>query len=146
MISALSMLFGGLLRALPELMHYMNRKADDSHELAMMDKQMEMARLNKDAAHEAMDSQQILALLDAQKYALEGQFQKTGFRLVDALNFLVRPIFAYWSLALYTVFKLSELRAAWPNVGAVYTEADFALLGGIASFYFVGRSFDKAKK
>ena len=145
LMSLLSMLGGGLLRLLPEVLSFLNRKQDNQHELNMMSQQLELEKLRQVGVKQEGDINQVLALLDAQKQALTGQMQKTGFFFVDALNFLVRPVYAYWSLLLYSIFKLSTLKAAWPNIQAIYTPEDFALLSGIASFYFVGRVFDKSK-
>ncbi len=143
-LSLLSMLGGGVLRLLPELLSYLNRRQDNQHELNMLSHQVELEKLRQTGVAQMADIQQAIQLIQAHKEALSGQMQRTGFVVVDALNFLVRPIFAYWSLALYSVFKLSALSAQWPNIAAVYSADDFALLSGICSFYFVGRVFDKA--
>ena len=141
----LTMLGGGILRLVPELMHLINRKLDNSHELALMERQIELEKLHLVSSKNQMDGNQMLALLEAQKSALAGQMQKTGVAMIDAVNFLVRPVYAYWALGLYSVVKVSMIFAAWPHISLVYTEEDFALLSGIASFYFVGRAFDKKK-
>ena len=46
METLLSLLGGGLLRMLPEVMKLFTLKADQKHELAMMDKQFDLAKLN----------------------------------------------------------------------------------------------------
>lgn len=155
METLLSLISGGLLRFLPELLKFFTVKQDNSHELAMMDKQIELQKLNADNAYRAqekqLDSAEIIALMDAQKSALAGQFQKTGFMIVDALNFLVRPVAAYYFMGGYGIFKTAALIVAlrtsdpWTSVLSIWTAQDTNILGSILSFYFVGRVFDKQK-
>lgn len=166
-LSLLSLLGGGLMRLLPELIGLWNKKADNSHELALMDKQIELQRtkgaddraLVIEQSHAAMtlgeqtnNAAEVLAMLDAQKSALQGQMQKIGVWWVDAMNFLVRPVTTYYFLAFHLLAKVCMLVVAfqsgatmWVNISAVYGEADAAILSGILSFWFVGRVFDKQK-
>ncbi|MGZ8317517.1 MAG: hypothetical protein ACXWVD_00310 [Telluria sp.] len=155
-LSLLSMLGGGLMRLLPEIMSFLNRKQDNAHELAMLDRQ---AQLETTRAAARMDEIQVqgnftemLALLDAQKAALKSQMQKTGIRFVDALNFLVRPLVTYFMVLLYAAAKVAMYMIAvksgvggWEAVLRVYDDEDRAILAGILAFWFVGRSVDKAK-
>lgn len=156
LLTLLSLFGGGLMRLLPEILAFMNRRVDNSHELAMMDKQLELQRSKSADDRETIamqgDVDQTLALLAAQRSALEGQMQKTGFWLVDALNFMVRPVYAYTSLLFYYLAKsamfvmvLRTTGSGWETLLKIYTPEDFAFLTGIASFYFVGRVIDKRK-
>jgi hypothetical protein len=153
-LSLLTALGGGVLRLMPEIFAFLNRKQDNAHELALMSHQIELARLQGDIAHEATVTQgeidMALKSLDATASALQGQMQKTGFWFVDAMNFLVRPFTTYVLLAMYVAHKLggavilygtnNSLAATFVSI---YTPEDFALLSGILSFWFVGRCFDK---
>lgn len=156
MISLITLLGGGLMRLLPELLSYLNRRTDNAHELAMLDRQAALEQTRADNRMDEIqyqgDAAEVLAMLDAQKSALEGQMQKTGFRFVDSLNFLVRPFFAYTLLLFYYSAKLAMFMVAirtglsgWESILKIYTEADFAFLTGVGSFYFVGRSLSKSK-
>lgn len=152
-MTLLSMFGGGLMRALPEVIGLWNKKTDNSHELAMLDRQIQLentrAAARMDEIREQGDIDQTLALLDAQKAALTGQMQKVGIKWVDALNFLVRPLTTYYFLGLYGLVKLATivvaLRTADPWVAIIqcWTMDDAAILAGILSFWFVGRVFDK---
>lgn len=156
-LSLLSMLGGGLLRLLPELFAFLNKKTDNDHELAMMDKQMELEKLrgaNQMAVTEVQtNAEQMVHLLDAQAEALKAQMQITGIKIVDALNFLVRPIATYYVLAMYGLAKLAKFMlmwqagtGTWQAIDTLYTVDDLAILSGILGFWFVGRVFDKAKQ
>lgn len=151
MLTLLSMLGGGALRFLPELLKFFTVKTDHAHELAMMDKQIELQKLGQVGAQQQLDANQIIAMLDAQKSALSGQMQKTGFKWVDALNFLVRPLSTYYFLGCYGIVKTAMIAVAlqsadpWHAIIQCWSEQDASILSGILSFYFVGRVFDKAK-
>lgn len=164
-LSLLGMLGGGFMRLLPELIAFFNKKTDNSHELAMLDKQFQLETTRAETrraeqkeittAHMAEityqgDNQKMLALLDAQKSALEGQMQKIGVWWVDALNFLVRPVATYYMMALYGLAKLAMFMVAvksgiggWESILKIYDAEDRAILSGILAFWFVGRVFDK---
>lgn len=155
LMTLLSLLGGGLMRALPELIGLWNKKTDNAHELAMLDKQVELEKTRSDARKDEIvtqgDIDQTLALLASQKSALETQMQKVGIRWVDALNFLVRPLTTYFFLGMYGLVKVAmlviALRAAdpWTAIIQCWSVDDGAILSGILSFWFVGRVFDKKK-
>lgn len=153
-ISLLTMLGGGLMRLLPEIFALLNKRTDNAHELAMLDRQFELeksrAEAHKDELQLTTDAAQTLALLDAQKSALAGQAQLTGTWWVDAMNILVRPLTTYYMLLLYGLAKVALFAVAvhaggniWQAVLQAYDSEDRALLTGILSFWFVGRVLDK---
>ena len=153
LMTLLSLFGGGLMRALPEFVGLWNKKTDNAHELAMLDRQAELEKTRASARHDDIVTQggidEMLALLDAQKSALAGQMQKVGIKWVDALNFLVRPLTTYYFLGMYGLVKLSmivvALRGADPWVAIIqcWSADDAAILSGILAFWFVGRVFDK---
>ena len=142
------------MRALPEMIGLWNKKTDNAHELAMMDKQVELEKSRAGARLEEVtvqgDINQTLALLDAQKTALEGQMQRIGIRWVDALNFAVRPLTTYYFLLLYGLAKVAMFVLAvqsgaggWDAILKIYDDSDRQMLSAILAFWFVGRVFDK---
>lgn len=158
MFSALiSLLGGGLLRMLPELLGLFGKKTDNAHELAMLEKQFQLEQLRGKNGLEQLEFSgghaEVLALLEAQKSAVVAQMQRTGVRWVDALNFSVRPVATYYFLLLFGAVKFAALGLAllgavgWVDkLGAVvacWSAEDAAVLAGILSFWFVGRVFDK---
>ncbi|WP_316150414.1 hypothetical protein [Cupriavidus sp. BIC8F] len=154
LLSILSLLGGGLLRLLPEVFSFMNKKTDNEHELAMMDKQFALEQLkgaNQQALVETqLNAEQIVHMFDAQAEALKSQMQVTGDKLVDGLNFLVRPLTTYYFLLLYGAAKVAMFVLAlqggisgWDAILKLYTDQDANILAGILGFWFVGRTFEK---
>lgn len=151
----LSMLGGGAMRIVPELIGLWNKKSDNEHELKMLVAQTELAKTNAVANQAAIESQgQIdvsIAMLAAQKEALSGQMQQTNLWWVDALNTLVRPLTTYYFLLLYGLHKLGTMimavqgEAKLQSLLNTWTPDDAAILAAILSFWFVGRVFDKQK-
>jgi hypothetical protein len=152
----LSLFGGGIMRLLPELISLWNKKADNAHELAMLDKQFQLEQ-TREASKQAEiaqqgDIDQMLALLASQKVALSAQMQVTGIRIVDILNFLVRPLTTYYFLGMFGIYKAALLAVAmatqniWQAILQVYTPDDAAMLAGILAFWFVGRVFDKKQQ
>lgn len=157
LISLLSMLGGGLLRLLPEVFAFLNKKTDNSHELAMMDKQAELEKTRSAMRQEEIQTQgqadMNLAEMSALTEALRGQMQLTGIRFVDALNMLVRPICTYYLLLLYGMSKLAMYMLAvasgvggWEAILKLYDADDRAILAGVLGFWFVSRSITQANK
>lgn len=152
-LSLISMLGGGLLRMLPELLGFLNKKTDNAHELAMLDRQFQLESTRAAARVHEIEVQgnisETLALLSAQQEALKGQMQKVGVWWVDALNFLVRPLTTYYFLAFYGIVKLAMIVVAmrsadpWVSIIQCWSAEDGAILSGILAFWFVGRVFDK---
>ncbi len=154
-LSLITLFGGGLMRLLPEVFSFLNKKTDNSHELAMMDRQLELQKSKSADDRETIQVQgnidQTLALLDAQKAAIEGQMQKLGIWWVDALNFLVRPLSTYFFLCFYGLVKLAMIVIAmravdpWTAIVQCWGVPDSGILTGILGFWFVGRVFDKQK-
>lgn len=154
------------MRLLPELLGLLNKKTDNSHELALMDKQIELQkqkgaddRLTAEAQG-AQDratmgvratSEETLKLLDLHAEAIKSQMQVTGNKWVDALNFLVRPLTTYYFLGCYGIVKTAMIIIAvqhgdaWNAIVDCWNEQDAMMLWGILNFWFVGRCFDKKK-
>lgn len=156
-LTLLSMLGGGVMRLLPEVFAFLNKKEDNKHELAMIDKQFELEKQKSADRLTAItlqgDVDQQLALLSAHQAAMTTQMQRTGIKFVDALNFLVRPLSTYYLLFMYGAFKFGTFMMAlksgadkWETVVAIYTPDDFNMLAAVMAFWFVGRVMDKAAK
>lgn len=146
----LGALFGGAFRLAPEILRLLDRRGERAHERQMLAAQIEADKLRaQQRTGELAAAGQIVldrAGLAALTEAIKGQAQRTGHRLVDALNFSVRPVATYVLLALYVGAKLGALWLALLASGsaaqallAAYDEADRALLGGILNFWFLDR-------
>jgi hypothetical protein len=155
--SVIAALGGGVLRLVPELIGIWNKKVDQAHELAMLEKQhqleMDLDRQKAEGRVREMglanDSAALLAALDANRAAVSDQIKATGIRFVDAANALVRPLTTYYFLGCYGIYKTAMLATAlsqsnpWAAIIQCYTADDMNILFGILGFWFVGRKFDK---
>lgn len=150
---------GALLRLAPEVLKLLDRKNERKHELALLDRNIEAEKARATAGlkeHElAADSAQMTSAISALTEALKGQFQKTGFALVDILNFSVRPVLTYLIVGPYALGKFAIFAALlWAGgkldatmvqsaLASTYTAADMAIVSGIINFFFLGRVFDR---
>ena len=149
-------LLGGAFRLAPEILKWLDRNGERSHELAMQDKALEFEKLRGAqrmveigaSADAAWNSGAIEAL----KEAVAGQGRLSGVRWVDALSTSVRPVLTYWFMALYCAAKTAAFAAA-VTAGAgwgiaivhAWTEADQALWASVLNFWFLGRVFDRVR-
>jgi hypothetical protein len=150
---------GGLARMAPEVLKFFERKNERKHELSLLDKNTEAEKVRAASAQQSAetqaDSAQMVNAIEALKDSLKGQFQVTGNKLIDALNFSVRPILTYLIVGPYAIGKLLVFTALlWAGnsldagsvktaLDATYTAADMAIVSGIINFFFLGRVFDK---
>lgn len=155
-MTLISLLGGGLMRILPEVVTIFNKKQDMSHELAMLDRQIALENLQAGNRRQELnitgDFDEALAVLSVQQEAVKGQMQMTGMKVVDALNFLVRPLTTYYVLFIYGMAKVAMCMVAtssgisgWEAILEIYGQDDKAILSGILAFWFVGRVLDKRK-
>lgn len=115
-----------------------------------------------------LDKKQELALtqlqIEASKFVIEEKYQEvamdydmkgletryatynTGNKIVDAINGLVRPTFAYAILFNYIGITIACSVQSWgiltPKefIDAIWGEADDHILGAVLGFYFSGRA------
>lgn len=151
----LGTLFGGLFRMAPEVLKWLDRKDERSHELAMFDKQLEADKLKGDQAQQLAATQadatigaaEIQAIIEATK----AQAVQTGIRWVDAFNTIIRPLLALqWLIVLWPAvavagFALAVQTGADPLVAlkAAFGVDEKAMAASVASFWLVDRSLRK---
>jgi hypothetical protein len=176
-LTILSMFSGGLLRLLPEAISLFNKHTDNSHELAMATVQAQLEQSKALANAQALETvaattaqAQETTAMDTEVTTVEHDqmapivVPQSGFKILDAvddfmatvanmLNTLVRPVTAYYFLALYGMYKyallttaMSDKATVWVAIQTVYTPDDATMLAGILSFYFVGRVFTNNAK
>ena len=148
----LGSLFGGLFRMMPEVLKWLDRKDERSHELSMFDKQLEADKLKADSAQQLLVTQtngttavaEIQALIEATK----AQSTLVGVKWVDAVSSLMRPTITFWwVIVMYSVALYAQYAVLIMN-GAANTTAILQLWGtdekmivaSIISFWFVDRS------
>ena len=155
-LTMLSAVFGGLLRLAPEVLKWLGQKDQNAHELAMQDKQLQFLQVQGKMKTDEIQLQgnidQAKAQVDA-IVALNAQQTQVSIAsgwLIAAINALVRPLVTYYLFALYGTHKLATMLYAYHTSGnalaalmGTWTADDAAMLSMIASFYFVGRVWDK---
>ena len=149
-------LLGGAFRLAPEILKWLDRNGERSHELSMQDKALEFEKLRGAQRMGEIGASAEAAwntgALEALKEAVSTQGQRSGVRWADALSISVRPVITYWFMALYCAAKMAAFVAA-VSAGAgwgtaivhAWTEADQALWAGVLNFWFIGRVFDRVK-
>ena len=149
-------LLGGAFRLAPEILKWLDRNGERSHELSMQDKALEFEKLRGTSRMAEIgasaDAAWNTGAIEALRDAVRTQGEKTGVRWADALSSSVRPVITYWFMALYCAAKAAAFvgavngGAGWgTSVLLAWTEADQALWAGVLNFWFLGRVFDKAR-
>ena len=144
--------FGGLLRLAPEAMKLFDRANERKHELAMLDREMELQKLNASSrAYEVKASvteKEIDAISEAFKEQSKTAIAAGSF--VAALSALVRPMTTYIFVSAYVAVKVASYLIAvdqggeWKDVlVSLWNQDDVGILFMILSFWFVGRVLDR---
>ena len=149
-------LLGGAFRLAPEILKWLDRNGERSHELSMQDKALEFEKLRgaqrMGEIGASADAAWNTGAIEALRDAVRGQGEKTSAAWADALSSSVRPVITYWFMALYCAAKTAAFVAA-VTAGAgwgaailhAWTEADQALWAGVLNFWFLGRVFDRVR-
>ena len=149
-------LLGGVFRLAPEILKWLDRNGERSHELSMQDKALEFEKLRgaqrMGEIGASADAAWNTGAIEALRDAVRGQGEKAGVAWADALSSSVRPVITYWFMALYCAAKTAAFVAA-VTAGAgwgeailhTWSEADQALWAGVLNFWFLGRVFDRVR-
>ena len=149
-------LLGGAFRLTPEILKWMDRKGERTHELAIQDKAFELEQLRtqneQTTAAEKSEAAIKTAELNTIESAIHSQGTLTHIGWADALSKSVRPIITYWFMALYCASKTAAFMLAFDAgvnftsaIQQVWTGSDQALWAGVLNFWFLGRVFEKQK-
>jgi len=147
-------LMGGVLRLVPEVMKWLDRKDERKHEVVMFDKQLEADKQKGDQAVRVgeleQDTARITGGLSALMESVKAQGQMTGIGWIDGVTQSVRPVITYLVLALYlgakgsTMYVLYHSGTSLPQVlQNAYGADDMAMLSGVINFWFLSRVFEK---
>lgn len=151
----LGSIFGGLFRLAPEVLKWLDKKNERSHELLMFSRQCDLEQLRGAIRMEERYVDHSVAQLDAIQEAFKEQAStaKASYKWVSALSALVRPGITYVLFGLYVAVKLTAIiyainsGAEWHDVLRInWTNEDFAMLNMILTFWFLGRSIEKPSK
>jgi hypothetical protein len=153
----LGSIFGGLFRMAPEVLKWLDKKNERSHELNMFQFQCQLEaqrgaqRLSEIGAQReaAID----VGVMDAFQSAIEQQTEMVkaaGAGWVASLSASVRPVVTYWILALWSFVHIWLSYNAWVSgmppldVFKVMMSADFAaLVSGTLNYWFLDRTLSK---
>ena len=144
--------FGFLGGFLPEVFKFFREREDRKHELAIMDRQMEMSKLGHTQRLEEINVQ---ADVTQEQLALQAsKVEKSGVLWVDGflaiVSGLVRPTITYAYFWLYALVKWASYTHAITKgtlnteaILALWTEVDMAIFSTVVGFWFSGRLLQK---
>jgi hypothetical protein len=147
--------FGGLLRLAPEAFKLFDRVGERKHELAMLNAEMEFAKVRGEIAMRQTEAEMTMAEMDAMSEAFkeQGQTAAAAGNFIAGVSALVRPGITYlfvtaYFLVKYAMFELAMMQGGnWKEVLiSIWTKDDMTIMFMIISFWFVGRVYDRVSK
>ncbi len=150
MITLLGSLLGFFSSAFPDLLKAYRDHQDRAHELAILDRQMEMMLKGHQQRLEEIEVQADAGVAKA----LYRHARQTGVKWVDALAGSVRPVITYSFFLLYTAVKVAQWVIVREVMGNNWAEAlnhiwhmeDQALFATVISFWFGQRMLLKSRQ
>ena len=151
----LGSIFGGLFRLAPEVLKFLDKKNERSHELNMFQLQTDLEKMRGQFRMEEKYVEHSVAQLDTIKEAFKEQSEtaKNAGWFVSAISALVRPGITWALFFMYAAVKVAALymafltNAPWHEVIQQSWDADdFGIFTMCISFWFVGRSIEKYNK
>ena len=149
MLTLLGSLLGFVSSAVPDILKMFTARADQAHELAILDRQMEM---QKEGAAQKLEEINVQADV-ADSQALYKTVVPIGVPWVDALSGTVRPIITYSFFALFAAVKGTGLYgliaiqkvALDVALAQIWDVETAALFAAVMSFWFGARTFQKMR-
>lgn len=148
-------LFGGVLRLAPEVFKLFDRANERKHELAMVNAEMEFAKIRGEIAMRQTEAAMTMAEMDTMAEAFKEQSRtaQAAGKFVSAISALVRPTVTYAFLILYAAVKVAAFMIAMEQNGdwkevlvTMWGSDDLAVFNMIISFWFVGRVYERSNK
>jgi len=152
----LGSIFGGVFRMAPEVLKWLDKKNERSHELLMFSRQCELETLRGQQKLAEIGAQREAAVdvgvMDAFNNAITQQAEmvKAAGGWVASLSASVRPLVTYWVLFVWSFIHVWFAWNAWlagaPAVEVFKTmmTPDFsALLSGTINYWFLDRTLSK---
>lgn len=143
---------GGVFRIAPEILKWLDRRGERAHELAMLQAEMEFAKIRGEITMRQTEAAMTVAELDAMSEAVkeQGQTSRAAGKWVAAFSALVRPMITYAFVITYFLVKLAsyflaiEQNGEWKTVlVSMWGKEDMAILTLILTFWFVGRVWER---
>ncbi|MFN7662579.1 MAG: hypothetical protein ACK5PQ_02510 [Alphaproteobacteria bacterium] len=151
MLTLLGSVLGFVGSLVPEIFKYVRDRSDQSHELAILDRQVDMMKLRH--AHN-LEELQMIGETEAMK-VLYKYPHKMGITWVDALSGSVRPLITYAFFMLYVGMKGVQLYGLWKGLNStgwdhllhkIWHEEDQVLFATVVSFWFGQRALIRKMK
>ena len=148
-------LLGGLFRLAPEVIKLLDRKSERAHELALLQSEMEFAKVRGEIHMRQTEAVMTMAEVDAIGRAVEeqGKTARAAGKAIAAVSALVRPIVTYAFVGTYFLVKLAAYLLALDQNGDwrvvlldLWNKDDMAILTLILTFWFVGRVWERGQK
>ena len=148
----LGSIFGGLFRLAPEVLKWLDRKDERSHELKMFSLQTDLEKMRGEYKMEEKYVDFSKANIDAigQAFKQQAEADKKAYKWVASISALVRPGITWLLFGLYTAVKIVSILYAINSglpamtiMQEVWTPDDFSMLMMILTFWFLGRSIEK---
>ena len=152
----LGSIFGGVFRMAPEVLKWLDKKNERSHELLMFSRQCDLEQLRGQQKLAEIGAQREAAVdvgvMDAFNNAITQQAEmvKSAGGWVASLSASVRPLVTYWVLFVWSFihgwFAWNAWLAGAPAVEVFKTmmTPDFsALLSGTINYWFLDRTLAK---
>lgn len=147
--------FGGLLRLAPEVFKLFDRANERKHELALLNTEMEFAKVRGEIAMRQTEAAMTVAEMDTMTEAFKEQSataQAAG-KIVAGISALVRPTITYAFVGAYFLVKVAAYLLAveqggnWRDViSDLWTQDDVTIMFMIISFWFVGRIYERTSR
>ena len=151
----LGSIFGGLFRLAPEVLKWLDKKDERSHELKMFTLQTDLEKMRGQFKMEERYVDYSVTQLETIKEAFKEQSKtaKEAGWFVSAVSALVRPGITWALFLMYATVKVAAIVLAM-QTGGHWAEIlrqswdvdDFAMLNMCLTFWFVGRSIEKYNK
>jgi hypothetical protein len=147
--------FGGLLRLAPEVFKMFDRANERRHELAMLNAEMEFAKVRGEIEMRQTEAVMTMAEMDTMAEAFKEQSRTAtaAGKTVAAISALVRPSVTYLFVSLYVLVKVASFAIALDQNGdwkmvvvTLWSIDDMAVFNMILSFWFVGRVYERTNR
>jgi hypothetical protein len=148
MLTILAAFAGFLGSAFPKCMELLQDRQDKKHELTLLDKQIELQKLNINQRLEEIKVESYSKEMEA---LYVNTTKVTGVTWVDALAATVRPMLAYAFIIMFIATKIPLIMMLPENfynielLKEIWTESDACIFSSIIAFYFGSRQFTKMR-
>lgn len=145
---------GGLLRVVPEVLGFFDRKGERKHELDLSQLTIEQIKAEGSIRMDEKRAEITVAELEAIKEGVreQGETARASYKWVAAISGLVRPTVTWGLVGLFAAVKVALIQhflASGVDMGQalryVWGNEDMALMNMVLGFWFVSRVYDRPK-